>query len=168
MTAYTVISDTSLDPDAPITSSLGYAFRNNLIAFMEGDASIGDANRQRVLLGIIATTSGSTVTLSSLDLTNYRTIIAVFNGVSLNITGGVKVAGIRCTSNLPSTVSRFYGVVWIDLFTGIFGSFVGDNSGGGSSAFGGSTGYSTSTTSISFSATTGNFDDGSISIYGCK
>lgn len=36
MTAYTVISDSSLDPDAPITSSLGYAFRNNPIAIAEG------------------------------------------------------------------------------------------------------------------------------------
>jgi len=30
--AHTNITDTSLDPDAPITSALGYAFRDNLIA----------------------------------------------------------------------------------------------------------------------------------------
>lgn len=36
MTDYTTISDTSVDPDAPLTSQLAYAWRDNPIAISEG------------------------------------------------------------------------------------------------------------------------------------
>ena len=36
MADYTVIADTALDPDAPLTSELAYAWRDNLIAVTEG------------------------------------------------------------------------------------------------------------------------------------
>lgn len=36
MTDYTVITDSQVDPDAPITSGLGYAWRDNPIAIAEG------------------------------------------------------------------------------------------------------------------------------------
>lgn len=39
MTDYTVITDSQVDPDAPITSGLGYAWRDNLLAVIEGDPS---------------------------------------------------------------------------------------------------------------------------------
>lgn len=37
--AYTALSDSSLDPDAPIKSEQGYAFRDNPIAIAQGDTS---------------------------------------------------------------------------------------------------------------------------------
>ena len=39
MSDYNVILDTQLDPDAPITSALGYQFRDNPIAIAEGAES---------------------------------------------------------------------------------------------------------------------------------
>lgn len=36
MTDYIAITDTQVDPDAPLTSQLGYQFRNNPIAIAEG------------------------------------------------------------------------------------------------------------------------------------
>lgn len=166
--AFTTLINALFLPGKPILGSTGLALRDNLDAFMAGDPSIVDAQRQRVLLGTLATTSGSTVTLSSLDLTYFRSLVCVFDGVSLSATVGVQIAGIRCTSNLASAGGTLSGVVWVDLFTGVFGAFVGENTANGSAAFGGDTGYSTATTSVSFSTTTGNFDAGSIYIYGVK
>lgn len=50
MADYRVIADTEVDPDAPVTSELAYAFRDNPIASFEGasgapklqDAALGD------------------------------------------------------------------------------------------------------------------------------
>lgn len=170
MTTYdeSAVSNTVIAHKKPITMQQGRALRDNLKSYMEGDPSITDANRQRVLLATISSTSGSTVSASGLTLTNYRSIIAVFDAVSLGITTGVQVAGIRCTSNLTSAANTFSGAVWIDLLTGIFSAAVGENTASGSAAFGGNTGYSSATTTIAFSSTTGNFDAGQILIYGCK
>ncbi len=166
--AFTTLINALFLPGKPILGSTGLALRDNLDAFMAGDPSIGDSNRQRVLLGTLATTSGSTVTLSGLDLTYFRSLACVFDGVSLSTAGGVQIAGIRCTSNVASASGRLSGVVWVDLFTGVFGAFVGENTSTGSATFGGDTGYSTATTSVSFSTTLGSFDYGSIYIYGVK
>lgn len=168
MATYTVLPDTAVQTGGLPSGATITALRDNLNAFMEGDPSIGDPNRQRVLLGTLATTSGSTVTLSGLDLTNYRSLVCVFDGVSMGATVGVQIAGIRCTSNLASAGGTLSGVVWVDLFTGVFGAFVGENTATGSGVFGGDTGYSTATTSISFATTSGNFDAGSIHVYGVK
>lgn len=166
--AFTTLINALFLPGKPILGSTGLALRDNLDAFMSGDPSIVDAQRQRVLLGTLATTSGSTVTLSSLDLTYFRSLVCVFDGVSMGTTVGVQIAGVRCTANLASAGGTLSGVVWVDLFTGVFGAFVGENTANGSAAFGGATGYSTATTSVSFSTTSGNFDAGSIYVYGVK
>lgn len=168
--AFTTLINALFLPGKPILGSTGLALRDNLDAFMAGDPSIGDSNRQRVLLGTIATTSGSTVTLSSLNLTNYRGLVCVFSGVSLNMASAVSIAGTRCTEATASAGSILSGAVWVDLFTGVFWSVVGSPNGNGSAAFGGSTGYSTSTTSVSFAAIAGSgaFDAGSIHVYGVK
>jgi len=39
MTTYTAIPDADIDPDKPIKSSTAYAFRDNLLAVIEGDAT---------------------------------------------------------------------------------------------------------------------------------
>lgn len=168
--AFTTLINALFLPGKPILGSTGLALRDNLAAFMAGDPSIGDSNRQRVLLGTIATTSGSTVTLSGLDLTNYRGLVCVFNGVSFNSTSAATIAGARCSEAISTSLSTLRGAVWVDLFTGVFWSVVGDASGGGNAAYGGSTGYSTSTTSVSFAAAAGlaSFDAGSIHVYGVK
>jgi|SRR5690606_19966918 len=56
MADWTVISDSQVDPDAPITSELGYAFRDNPIAIAEGAA--GAPRIQDAALGGTVTTAG--------------------------------------------------------------------------------------------------------------
>lgn len=56
MADWTVISDSQVDPDAPITSELGYAFRDNPIAITEGAA--GAPRIQDAALGGTVTAAG--------------------------------------------------------------------------------------------------------------
>lgn len=56
MADWTNIPDTAVDPDAPITSELGYAFRDNVIAVTEG--AIGAPRITDAALNTTATTAG--------------------------------------------------------------------------------------------------------------
>lgn len=80
MTTYTAILDTQIDPDAPITSVLGYQFRDNPIAIAEGAA---DAPRIAIKSFI---GDGSPVDIVS---------IGDFTGVELNIFANNSDAAIK-------------------------------------------------------------------------
>lgn len=123
------------------------------------------------LLGTLATTSGSTQTLSSLDLTSYKCLLVSLNGVSTSLqTSILSMAGVAVTGTLTTNANGWTGTFLVDLSTGIFGSGVAAIPTGNSSSGGGigRTSISTTTTSLSFTINTGNFDAGSITIYGVK
>jgi D-ribose pyranose/furanose isomerase RbsD len=75
------------------------------------------------LLGTINTTSGSLLTLSSIDLSNYNHLFAVFDGVDLSSAAsrGIKFAGVNgalmtSSSNLANNICGF---VRVDLATSV-------------------------------------------------
>ena len=126
-----------------------------------------DAVVATVLLGTITTTSGTSQTLSGLDLTDYKTVKMFWNGVSHNYSSDppLNLASFRLESgqisNAVSTGSAYF-MVEIDLGTGLAISY------GPDAAHFRLTGYSTATTSINVSVSSGNFDAGSIRVYGIK
>ena len=126
-----------------------------------------------VLLGTLATTSGTSVTLSSLVLTDYKFLKVVFRAISTNSTmSNLRIAGELCSDDLSDTSWFFNGIAEIDLGTGVWTSSIvqtnGADSSGASSTYVGTSGYSTATTSVVFSIDTGSFDAGSILVYGVK
>lgn len=133
------------------------------------------------LLGTIATTSGSSVSLTSLILTSYKQIQLVFNGVSSSSTSGnFRITDPDSTlltlTAVSSTVNaRICGICIIDLASGVLNFNVNNNvistpqlpNTGNVTQFGITT-FSTSSTSFTFSLSTGSFDLGSILVYGVR
>lgn len=124
------------------------------------------------LLGTVNTTSGSTQTLSGLTLTDYKALFFSMNGVSTvgTSTSQITLGNAQISPVLAVNTHVIHATGWVDLANGAAGSS-GSFYAGATwvSGFGGGgpTGYSTATTSISF--TTGSaFDAGSIRVYGVK
>jgi hypothetical protein len=146
------------------------------ISVTNGDGVAGNptisATGGVTLLGTITTTSGATQSLSGLTLTDYKSLKCYLNGVSLSsTTNSIRFDGQQCCeSNSTDAARRAYGVLELDLASGIWGSMVGVglSPNGSGSAYGGLSGYSTATTTITFTTSGGNFDAGSIAVYGVK
>ena len=123
------------------------------------------------LLGTLTTTSGTTQTLSGLDLTTYKFLKIFINGVSHAIGGGgnLLLGGKIISAASTSAAANLCGEVEIDLTTGILsGSTVLTNV-PASYAAGDITTYTSSSTSIAFAWSGGTaFDLGSIKVYGLK
>lgn len=126
-----------------------------------------------VLLGTLATTSGTSVTLSSLVLTDYKFLKVVFRAVSTSdAASNLQIAGDECSAPLGNAGNRFHGTAEIDLSDGTWSAAIGVNAGATGSAsgtcYGGNSGYTTATTSVTFAIDVGTFDAGSILVYGVK
>jgi hypothetical protein len=123
------------------------------------------------LLGTINTTSGSTQTLSSLDLTSYKFLRVVLIGVSTSSTSGtLELNSARVFSSFTSSADTARGIVDVDLTAGTYTAMVG-NAGTNSftaspSTIAGDSSITTATTSVSISCSVGNFDAGSVLVYG--
>ena len=122
-------------------------------------------------LGTLTTTSGTVQTLSGLTLTPYSQLFIVVNGVSFTITANLTFNGKAVSNSLASSLDGFYGIIWVDLVSGMFSGNIANSStaaGGAVSAaaFAWNGTYTTATTSISFAG--GTFDAGSIAVYGRK
>jgi hypothetical protein len=113
-------------------------------------------------LGTIATTSGSTVTLSGLTLTSYKFLFLVYDVVSFTVTAAMRLAGSHLSATIAAT-STASGSVQIDLTNGVAVSC-------GSTNFvnAAPSGLTTASTSISLTTSAGNFDAGSVRVYGVK
>ena len=126
------------------------------------------------LLGTLTTTSGATQTLSSLTLTDYKFLFITINNVSSTSSTHLKCNNINITGDNGNATHSFWGTLIVDLSTSSFSNaFASDlntsglreNSG---AVRAGNIGFTTATTSIQFSLTAGNFDSGTIKIYGAK
>lgn len=167
MTTYTTIPNTDIDQDSPVTQPLMTALRDNPLAIAEADSSVALSLLPSVLLGTLTTTSGSTQSLTSLDLTPFKTVKAFFTGVShLLDPQSYTFAGSTIATSVASAASN-YGMVEIDLASGsgfsVFGAASAE-----SQARGVNSSLSTASTSIAFSLSGSTFDAGSVKIYGCK
>jgi hypothetical protein len=127
MTSYTAIANGDIDQDSPVTQPLVTALRDNPIAIGEADSSVPAGLLPTVLLGTINTTSGTTQTLTSLDLNPYKFVCAVFNGVSTSAAGGTSTFTIRLAGSvvvskalsLGGSINAVRGVAHINLFSGV-------------------------------------------------
>lgn len=155
MTAYIAITDPETDPEAPLTSELAKKWRDNPIAIAECDASVPSTLRPTVLLGTLATTSGTTQTLSGLTLTPYKFLVVSFDlTYSTGSSGSVLLQG-RTLHSGGSTFTNVSvkGIFNIDLFRGFGQSQFLANPATGTALSGITTSFSpvinNSTTSIS-------------------
>jgi len=116
------------------------------------------------LLGTITTTSGTSQSLTGLTLTGYKQIQCQLNGASISSASNIKLNSNNIT---PSSASNMYGTVLIDLTTGYYTATTSDT-GGTATSYTNNSGLSTASTSITFAAGAGSFDNGSILVYGVK
>jgi hypothetical protein len=131
MTSYTAIPNGDIDQDSPITQPLMTALRDNPIAIAEGDASVPANLFPTVLLGTLTTTSGSSHTLSGLDLTGYKFLFLSVNSVSPSTDTYMRWAANN--SHRITTTSGGGGVFWagtimVDLATSTFSASIGAGS----------------------------------------
>ena len=126
------------------------------------------------LLGTLATTSGSSVTLSGLTLTSYKQLLCVWSGVSVSGASGKILLNSYFVgyASISAETQTGVGHLWIDLAGGVFSSNSGntfyaiDNPIGQTNV--GFAGVTTASTSITFTLSASTFDAGSIRIYGVK
>lgn len=117
------------------------------------------------LLGTMTAATAPTITLS-VTLGSYKFLKLVFDGVSHTNGASINIALNSSTiSGAASSSSVFYGIVDIDLSNGVFTAGV-DPAGTVTVRLGKST-VTTSTTTLTLSLTSsGNFDAGSVKVYG--
>ena len=171
---YTTILNSEVDAESPITDLLLTRLRDNPLAVFTNDASVPLEFKLTPLLGTLTTTSGTTHTLSGLVLTTYKSLLIVMDGVSTSINNPLLIDGQIFVANFPSA-NGAYGIGIIDLATGVFinTATVALLSGSGpASGVGvvqsGKVSLTTASTSVSITRTGGNFDAGSVKIYGVK
>lgn len=122
-----------------------------------------------VLLGTLTTTSGATQTLSGLTLTSYAALLILVSGVSHSTGSQQLLFGTGQISTNARAASEFYsGFAVVALGSGISVGLVDVVATTPSPRFS-ATGYSTATTSVSFSwSSSANFDAGTIRVYGIR
>ena len=159
-----------------LTGSVASSLLTGALPAIDGSALTGIVTGGMTLLGTIATTSGTSVTLSGLTLTSYKQLSIIINGVSSAtvanaylLLNSIQIARLYATAFTDSAL----GIATIDLGTGIFVSntvYVYAGANYASSTFGGPSGLTTASTSVTFTITAGGatFDAGSIVIYGVK
>ena len=169
MTSYVAIPNGDIDQDSPITQPLMTALRDNPVAIAEGDASVPEILRNTRLLGTLITTSGTTQTLSGLDLTNLQRLICVVDSVSFaGLSPRLRIDSLACSASL-SAADVVNGMITVDLNTGVYLSGVAiDQSTPTADVFADKTSYRKTSTSITFSTSGGSFDAGSILVFGVK
>lgn len=135
-------------------------------------AVAGVSTTSLVLLGTLTTTSGSTQTLSSLNLSPYKMLQINIKNVSINDVRALRFDGITISASLVNNAQVFKGRVTVFLDNGGFDSIIVSGTAAGviSDTFStaGTSGITTSSTSLSFSTSAGSFDAGSIDIFGVK
>lgn len=121
-------------------------------------------------LGTLVTTSGSTHTLSGLNLTGYKFLYFDLNGISVPSGPGQSFAiGSKTIGSNLNSSDINYGFFQVSLLTGRgFGLLTATESATASSFAWQNVGYSTATTSVSVSINGGSFDAGSVTVYGIK
>jgi hypothetical protein len=128
------------------------------------------------LLGTLTTTSGASQTLSGLTLTSYKLIVVVLYNVSGTVANYIQVKGdaganAPISKSMGNAVNSIFGLATIDLSNGLSNSISGSGTTATVASAAGEvwtavTSVTTSVTSLVFSPASGNFDAGSIRIYG--
>ena len=127
------------------------------------------------LLGTLTTTSGNSHTLSGLTLTDYKFLFLSVNGVSATLSTYMRWAtnnSHRITAELGVNSLFWSGNIIVDLATSKFAANIAESSAAASLpadyGYGGPCALTNASTSVTISLNTGNFDAGSIIIYGVR
>lgn len=137
-------------------------------------AKLGSDAPGMTLLGTVNTSSGSTATLTGLNLTNYKAVYIVVNVVSstsassllLNVSNTAN-SGNSISATINQATQTMNGYVWIDLNTQLAKSFILSSSGTDLSNMTFVV-LSPSVTTVTITPSAGSFDNGSILFYGVK
>jgi hypothetical protein len=175
---------TTLTERLRITSAGGISFGSSGTAYGTSGQilqSNGDAaptwivNESMTLLGTLTTTSGTTQTLSGLTLTNYKEIKVVVNNVSATADANLRINTLQIAASTGGSGNSIWGHTTVSLVDSVFSSllFTANTTSGtvranSSISVAGKISLTTASTSIEFSWNTGNFDAGSILVYGVK
>jgi hypothetical protein len=127
-------------------------------------------------LGSITTTSGTSQALTGLTLTGYKYLQLFYNNISTNNnTTLTSLNGTQIWSQVGNMAEGAFGTSIIDLNAGWFSTAVANapvTAGNvftfSNSMFTGKLNVTTATTALTFSNNVGNFDSGSIRVYGAK
>lgn len=125
------------------------------------------------LLGTINTTSGTTQTLSGLNLTTYSAILLFIDGISTGASGSTSTLsafGRAVFSKTSANYGNVRGTVLLSLATGVGSSMTAEVSSSSATAQVSviDTTMSTASTSVSISTTPSSFNAGSVLVYGVK
>ena len=129
------------------------------------------------LIGTIVTTSGTSASISSLNLTTYKMLVIVFDGVSHdNASGQSLLLGTSTADDIPvstggafTSANTVRGHVFVDLATGIGVPILGNMAAGGNASASARLAgfpFRTTSTAVSVAFSAGNLDAGSVSVYG--
>lgn len=165
MTTYTTIADADIDQDSPVTQPLMTALRDNPIAIAEADSSVAASLLPSVKLGTLTTTSGTSHSLTGLDLSPYKFVTAVFNAVSsqVSFTNTINFQGVGVAQTTSASDTRS-GLVIVDVERGQGLAVVGPSAGGIDTSIT----SATTTITVSITGTNAAFDAGTVEIYGVK
>lgn len=130
MTTFVSILDTQLDPDAPLTSSLAYAWRDNPVAIVEGASGAPKIADKTALV----TLTGSTTTINS---------IGAWSGLWIDAKLSIPTAGsagydisfsddgsiFYGATSICTSVLSYYGhqITFIDFASGTYKAVLGYN-----------------------------------------
>jgi hypothetical protein len=189
--AFRILDDTQITNTSGVQTGLlggqatadweaGTATLESLVSPAAVAAAIAAQGSSTVLLGTIATTGGTSQTLSGLTLTSYKTLRAVFNGV---LKAGTIVGSqpdlffVGCFTGIdPSTSDGARGIVDIDLATGagisnlsVIGATAPVSEVATSRVLRSSTTTASSSVSVTLvGGTTQTFGGGSVLVYGVR
>jgi hypothetical protein len=166
MTTYSAITTGELDQDSPVTQPLVTKLRDNPIAIAEADSSVASTLFPTVLLGSIATTSGTSQSLSSLDLTPFRAVKLYFDAVTNSASTTFQITGI---GSIYGSVASIRGMLEFELANGQGFSVLANSytAGAGQASAINST-ITNASTSITITTSVGSFTAGAVHVYGVK
>lgn len=119
------------------------------------------------LLGTLTTTSGTTQSLTSLVLTDYKYLYLSFNGVSSTASAFMTINGSEIAYNATAAqLIKGYAIVDLLNSTGVGYGYFSDANINAYLVY--ATGLTTASTTFTLGISAGNFDAGSVKVYGVK
>jgi hypothetical protein len=145
------------EDDFASDSATAVASQQSIKAYIDNNSASGG----HTLLGTIDASSGTSLTLTGLDLTDYQILFLVADGVGASSAGGaVSLEGVEIFNPGSST---YDGMAWVDLTSGVV---VAVGEAASTTTNGGNTGLTTASTSFTISIVTNAFDAGEFKAYG--
>lgn len=125
--------------------------------------------KSMTLLGTLTTTSGTTQTLSGLDLTGYRYLAIVVNTQQSAGAARSLLINSLVASAAASSATRLRGLIFLELTTGMSASLANDSTATGLTVVTALTSITNASTSIPFAwSSSATFSGGVITVYGVK